>query len=157
MHDEAGLIEKLRKIEALFARPGTDGEREAAANARDRIRERLRQIEEVERPIEWRFSLTDPWARTLFMALTRRYGLSPYRHHGQHRTTVMVMAARTFVEETLWPEFEEANFVLREYLHDVTQRVIASAISGDFTDLEERPPASTPGETGPRQRTMDLG
>jgi len=45
MHDEAALVAKLHKIEALFARPGTDGERVAAGIARDRIRERLRQLE----------------------------------------------------------------------------------------------------------------
>ena len=40
--DERKLIEKLRRIEALYAGAATSGERVAAANARDRIRERLR-------------------------------------------------------------------------------------------------------------------
>jgi hypothetical protein len=140
MHDEAGLIEKLRKIEALFARPGTDGERRAAADARDRILERLRRLEKSEQPVEYRLSLADTWSRSLFIALARRYGLSPYRLYGQRRTTVMLRVTRTFMDETLWPEFEEADRVLRQYLQEVTERVIASAISGDITDLEERPP-----------------
>ncbi len=56
----------------------------------------------------------------------------------------MVKVTRTFLDETLWPEFQEASRVLRQYLHEVTQRVIASAISGDVADLEERPPACSP-------------
>lgn len=138
MADEANLIEKLRKIEALFARPGTEGERVAAANARDRIRERLRLLERVERPVEYRFSLADGWSRSLFVALLRRYGLKPYRYSGQRRTTVMVRVTKKFVDETLWPEFEELDRTLRGYLQEVTERVIAEAIFGDLTDAEER-------------------
>ena len=39
--DEQRLIEKLQRIEALFAGAATPGERDAAAQARDRIRARL--------------------------------------------------------------------------------------------------------------------
>ena len=35
---EAQLVEKLRRIEALFARAGSEGERVAAERARERIR-----------------------------------------------------------------------------------------------------------------------
>ena len=38
LDEEQQLILKLRKIEALFARPGTDGERRAAESASNRIR-----------------------------------------------------------------------------------------------------------------------
>ena len=41
--DEARLIEKLRAIETLFARPGSEGERTAAANARGRILDETEQ------------------------------------------------------------------------------------------------------------------
>ena len=44
------LIAKLRKIEQLFARPGTDGERQAARHASDRIRARLEPLEPPSRP-----------------------------------------------------------------------------------------------------------
>jgi hypothetical protein len=137
--EEDSLIEKLRKIEALFARPGTEGERVAADNALERIRARLRQLEQVERPIEYRFSLPDGWSRSLFIALLRRYGLQPYRLWGQRRTTVMCRVTRGFVDETLWPEFQQLNGTLRHYLDEVTQRVIAEAIHRDSTDAEERP------------------
>ena len=138
MLEEDRLIEKFAKIEALFARPATEGERIAASSALERIRQRLRQLESSERAVEFRFSLADIWSRSLFIALLRRYGLSPYRYPGQRRTTVMAKVTKTFVNETLWPEFRQLNETLRGYLDEVTQRVIAEAICRDVTDAEER-------------------
>jgi hypothetical protein len=42
--------------------------------------------------------MPDQWSRHLFLALCRRYGLSPYRLHRQRRNTVMVRAPRGFVD-----------------------------------------------------------
>jgi hypothetical protein len=137
--EEERLIEKLRKIEALFARATSAGERAAAESARDRIRGRLEQLEKSERAVEYRFSLPDGWSKSLFMALLRRYGIEPYRYSGQRRTTVMARVTRTFAEEVLWPEFRELNETLRAHLESVTTRVIAQAIHGDQADAEERP------------------
>lgn len=137
--EEDRLIEKLRKIEALFARATSAGERAAAESARDRIRGRLEQLEKSERAVEYRFSLPDGWSKSLFMALLRRYGIKPYRYSGQRRTTVMARVTRTFAEEVLWPEFRELNETLRAHLESVTTRVIAQAIHGDQADAEERP------------------
>ena len=141
MHEdeEARLVEKLRKIEALFARAASAGERAAAESARDRIRQRLEQIEKSERTVEYRFSLPDAWSKSLFIALLRRYGIQPYRYSGQRRTTVMARVTRTFAEEVLWPEYQQLNATLRAHLESVTQRVIARAIHGDQADAEERP------------------
>jgi hypothetical protein len=55
--DEQQLIAKLRKIEALFSRPGTEGERQAAETASAKVRARLRALENTEPLIEFRF----PW------------------------------------------------------------------------------------------------
>lgn len=43
--DETELIEKLRLIEALFAGAATDGEKNAAKKAKQRILERLKLLE----------------------------------------------------------------------------------------------------------------
>lgn len=101
-----------------------------------------------------RFSLPDDWSRTLFLALLRRYGLAPYRHAGQRRTTVMARVAPTFANEVLWPEFRELHATLRAHLQSVTERVIAQAIHGDQADAEERPGREPPGlpEGGPAPR-----
>ncbi|MFN3197639.1 MAG: hypothetical protein ACE366_04315 [Bradymonadia bacterium] len=99
--DEEKLLEKLRRIEALHAGASTEGERAAAAHARERIRARLEAARSKEAPVEYRFSMDDMWSRKVFVALLRRYGLRPYRYHGQRYTTVMVMVPESFVEETL--------------------------------------------------------
>jgi hypothetical protein len=110
--EEWHLIEKLRKIETLFARTTNLGEREAAKGALERIRQRLAQLEKTESAVEFRFSLPDEWSKLLFIALLRRYGLTPYRYASQRRTTVMVKVASSFVDDVLWPEFQQVNATL---------------------------------------------
>lgn len=137
MVTEQEIREKLRKIEALFAGAATPGERDAAEAARERIQSRLREYERAERAEEWRFSLENPWSRKLFIALARRYGLSPYRRAGQRRTSVMVSAPRGFVESTLIPEFEECNRVLVQHLDALAAEIIESALASDTSEVEE--------------------
>ena len=136
--DEQQLIAKLRKIEALFSRPGTEGERQAAETASARIRARLRAYEKTEPVVEFRFSLADAWSRSLFIAVLRRHGLRPYRYRGQRHTTVMVRVAKSYVDETLWPEFHQLQVVLHEHFETVTKRVIAQAIGTEEGDVEVR-------------------
>jgi len=127
MHEQ-DLLDKLRKIERLYAGAATPGEKEAAADAIARIKRRIGEAARVELPIEYKFTLTDGWSKKLFTALLRRYELRPYRYTRQRRNTVMVRVPRSFVEETLWPEFLELSKVLQTYLDEVTERVISSAI-----------------------------
>jgi hypothetical protein len=100
------------------------------------------------------------WARKVFLTLLRRYGISPYRYSGQRYTTVMAKLPRRFVDETLWPEFQEISEVLRGYLDEVTDRVVAQVLHTDSSEaevvpksrqlplhLDEKTPASTTQET----------
>lgn len=138
MDEERRLIDKLRKIEVLFASASNDGERQAAESALERIRRRLAQIERMEPVLEFRFSLPDAWSVSLFIALLHRYGLKPYRYTSQRRTTVMVKVARSFVDEVLWPEFRQVNATLRAHVDTVTTRIIHEAIHRGGS-VEERP------------------
>jgi len=131
---EQDLIDKLRKIERLHAGATTPGEREAAADAIARIKRRLLEVERTEKAIEYRFTLTDDWSKKLFIALLRRYGLKPYRYARQRRTTVMVRVPRSFVNETLWPQYLELSTTLRSYLEDITNRVIAEGVHRDTAE-----------------------
>ena len=135
--DEAKLREKLSRIEALFAGATTEGERVAAAEARQRIQERLEGAARAEPPVVFRFTLTDTWSRKLFLALLRRYDLKPYRHRGQRRTSVMVKVPPPFVHETLWPEFEQINAAMHGYFGEVTDRIIADVLQGDSSEATE--------------------
>ena len=135
---EQELVDKLWRIEALHARPGSEGERQAAARARERIQERLKQLELEEPPIEVRFTLSDQWSRHLFVALLRRYGVQPYRYRGQRRTTVMARLSRAFVNETLWPEFQDLQSSLAAYFDTLTDRVIEQALEVKAGEADER-------------------
>ncbi len=134
--DEAKLIDKLRLIEALFAGAATEGERVAAEHARSRILERLRLWEKEDPPVEYRFSMPDMWSRKVFVALLRRYGIGPYRYRGQRYTTVMARVSKRFVDETLWPEYQEISEILRSYLSSVTDRVVHQVIHQDSSEAE---------------------
>jgi hypothetical protein len=137
MSDEVSLRDKLRKIEALFAGAGTQGERAAAGAAAERIRARLSEAGRIETPIEMRLSVPDPWSQRLLVALCRRYGLRPYRYPRMKRQTIIVKAPRSFIEGVLWPEFEQINAALAEYLLAVTERVIREEVFREAGDAEE--------------------
>jgi tRNA nucleotidyltransferase (CCA-adding enzyme) len=137
MTTEAELRDKLRKIEALFAGAATAGERLAAEAARDRVRARLAERQRRDPMIEMQFSMPDQWSRALFLALSRRYGLQPYRYRRQRLTTVMIRVPRGFVDEVLWPEFAELNQALTSYLNEVTLRVIREAVHADASEAAE--------------------
>ena len=136
MKREADLLDKLRKVEALFAGAKTSGEKAAAGQAADRIRARLRQAESRESPVEIRFSVRDPWSRQLFCALCRRYGIKPYRYPRMQRQSILVRAPRSFIDSVLWPEFQQLEPVLRNYLAEVTETLIREAIHGESGDAE---------------------
>jgi hypothetical protein len=138
MDDQAKIIETLQYIEALYAGATTEGERDAAASARERMRARLDRFQESDPPIEYKFTLPDVWSRKLFVALLRRYGLTPFRYYRQRYTTVMVLVSRDFVDETLWPEFQKLDDTLRDYLNDVTDRIISGGIYSDNSEPEIR-------------------
>ncbi len=137
MSEEAVLREKLRKIEALFAGAGTIGERTAAEAARERVHARLAELQGRDKPIEMQFSLPDQWSRRLFLALCRRYGLKPYRLYRQRLTTVMLRVPQAFVDQVLWPEFQQLNKALAQYLNDVTDRVIREEVHRDTSEAPE--------------------
>lgn len=135
--EEQRLIEKLRRIETLFSRAASAGERAAAEEAVRRVQHRLDAARASEL-LEFKFSLPDAWAKALFIALLRRHGVTPYRYSGQRRNTVMARMPKDLVDQELWPEFQELHKTLHSYLGDVTKRVIATAIHGDVSEPEVR-------------------
>lgn len=134
---EDQLREKLRKIEALFAGAATAGEKSAAGAAAQRIRERLAKAANTEKAIEIKLSIPDVWARQLFVALCRRYGLRPYRQRRMHRQTILIKAPKSFVEDVLWPEFEELSSALVAYLSEITEKLIREEVHGETGEAEE--------------------
>jgi hypothetical protein len=137
MTPEQTLRAKLRKIEALFAGAATEGEKVAAGAAAERIRERLGRTAGNEGSIEIKFSIPDVWSRQLFIALSRRYGVRPFRYRRMHRQSIVVRAPKSFINQVLWPEFEELNAALTDYLSEITNRVIREEVHGETSDADE--------------------
>lgn len=138
MTTEQQFREKLRKITALFEGAATAGERQAAAAAIERIRQALHAAAKTQAVPETQFSMADQWQRRLFSALCRRYGLEPYRYKGQRYTTVIVRAPRSFVDNTLWPEYIELQAALHSYLNEATERIIREEVYKDAGEAAER-------------------
>ena len=141
MTTEQELRQKLRKIAALFEGATSAGERDAAAAALNRIRTALSAAERTEQVAEITFRLPDRWSRQLFLALCRRYGLTPFRYPRQRHSTVVLSAPKTFINTTLWPEYLEIAQALEEYLNRATERIIQEEVFGDAAEAEERPGA----------------
>jgi hypothetical protein len=137
MTPEQSLREKQRKIESLFGDAATKGEKVAAGAAADRTLNRLGQVAGKEKSIEAKFSITDTWSRQLFVALCRRYGLRPFLYRRMHRQTIIIKAPKSFVEQVLWPEFEELDAALVAYLSEITERVICEEVHGETADADE--------------------
>jgi hypothetical protein len=134
---ENQLREKLRKIEALYAGAKTDGEKAAAGAAADRIRAKFENARKQEEAREFKFSIPDPWSRQLFIALCRRYGIKPFRYRRMHHQTVIVRAPGSFVQKTLWPEYEELSAALTMHLADITTKIIREEVHEATQDAEE--------------------
>ena len=139
MSTEQELREKLRKIAALFEGATSAGEREAAEAALNRVRSALATAEKTEHSIEMSFRLPDPWKRRAFLALCRRYGLRPYRYPRQRYSTILVRSPRSFINQTLWPEYLEISRALDEYLREATERIIREEVSPMRTRPKNRP------------------
>ena len=130
--DEEKLKKKLRAIEALFSGATTEGEREAADRARQRIAARLKDLQS-EQQVEWQFSL-DPWSYRLLVALARRYGLAPYRYRRQRHSTLLIKTSERFLRETFLPAYDEMSKTLHEHLTEVTERVVAEVLNADKSE-----------------------
>jgi len=142
MRDESDIRQRLAKLEALFARGATAGERAAAGAALERLQARLDLAGpmDVEPEIELQYSLPDVWSVRLFVALCRKHGIKPYRYPRQRRTTVMVRVRKAAFERTIAAEFQELHRELTTYFGEMVNHLIANVMKSDGDDetLEQR-------------------
>jgi hypothetical protein len=132
--EDAALREKMAKLEALFRRAGTDGERLAAEAAYERLKAKADATFKPAPPVEIQFTLNDPWSRRLFIALCRKHGIKPYRYPRQRRTTVVVRAPRAMLDTVLLPEFSRLQLELTHYFNETVDHLIATAMQSDGND-----------------------
>jgi len=130
---EDALRDRLAKLENLFRRAGTGGERAAAGAAIDRLKDRL-QAEHGDPAIELKLSLPDVWSVRLFVAVCRKHELRPYRYPRQRRTTVMVRTPERFFDAVIWVEFSSLQTELTAYFEETVEHLIATAMGSDGDD-----------------------
>lgn len=118
------LLEKLMKIEALHAGAKTDGERDSAFKAKQRILKKIQDAVVVDPPIEYKFTLHNGWSVRVFVALLERYGIKPYRRPKQRRTTVLAKVSVSFVDNVLWPEYLEIQDEIDNYFDAKIDNVV---------------------------------
>ena len=58
----------------------------------------------------------DPYLRAFFMTLCRRYGLEPYRAPRQRRSSVMLDAPESFLQDVFWPLYRSCADILQAEL-----------------------------------------
>lgn len=136
---DSELRDKLAKLEALFERAGTAGERDAAGAAISRLKDRLKK-EQATTEVEFKFSLPDTWSVRLFVAICRKHDVRPYRYPRQRRTTVQVRTSQRFLDEVIWTEFSVLQTELEIYFEETVDHLIKAAMhsDGDDSSLEVR-------------------
>lgn len=113
------LFEKLRKVEALLQGTSSEGERQAAERALQRLLERAAQ-----ESIEYTVKLDGHWKKALFIALCRKHQLKPYRYARQRHTTTMVRTSKAYMDEVLWPEFKKYAGILEGLVKEIMDDLI---------------------------------
>ena len=135
MMDDEVLRRKLAKVEALFRRAGSPGERAAAGVAMDRLRGHLNERDHDSDPVqELQFTLPDFWSVRLFIAVCRKHGLSPFRYRRQRRTTIMLRVRERWFDREVWSEYSRLQTELDYYFQDVTDHLITRAMGSDGDD-----------------------
>jgi hypothetical protein len=134
--NDAQIRERLAKIRALFAGATTAGERNAAEAALRRIEIKMQRARGPVPEQEYRFSLSNPWSLRLFIALCRSKGMKPYRYARMRRTTLCVKGEPGAINLELWPEFQQMDEVLTQYLGELADHIISDCINPDRSDAE---------------------
>ena len=114
------IADKIRKIEALIAGAKSDGERQAAEFAKQRLQEKI-----TAQPIEYTVRLHSRWEKKLFVAICSKHGLRTYRYMRQKYTTAMVRVAKHFMDLVLWPEYNKYANILLKLTEEISTDLIS--------------------------------
>ena len=118
------LLDKIKKIESLIIGAKTDGEKNAAISAKERILRKFPELELNNNLKEYTLYTPDSWHKKLLIAICRKYEIKPYRYHRQKYTTVMVRINEDFLNKILWKEYTEYSKHLEELISEITDDLI---------------------------------
>jgi hypothetical protein len=119
------LLEKIKKIESLIEGAKSEGEKNAAQSAKERILKKYPELETHKDTIEYSLYTPGNWHKKLLIALCRKYGIKPYRYYRQKHTTVMIKANKDFIDKVLWNEYLDYSKHLEELVEEITDDLIA--------------------------------
>lgn len=138
------IAEKIRKIEALIVGAKSDGERQAAEFAKQRLQEKI-----TAQPIEYTVRLHSFWEKKLFVAVCSKHGLRTYRYMRQKYTTAMVRVAKPFMDLVLWPEYSKYASILHKLTEEISTDLISKIhlvkeedefiVAGELPAMSETP------------------
>lgn len=114
------IADKIRKVEALLARAATEGEKQAAALARQRLFQKV-----IQSPLEYSVKVDSHWKKRLFMAVCAKHKVQTYRYKGQKYTTTMLRVTKDFMDTILWPDFNQYAKAFDELASDIMNDLIA--------------------------------
>ena len=136
------IADKIRKIEALIAGAKSNGERQAAEFAKQRLQEKI-----TAPPMEYTVRLHSRWEKKLFVAICNKHGLHTYRYMRQKYTTAMVRVAKPFMDLVLWPEYSKYASILHKLTEEISTDLISkihlvteedeTVIAGELPTLSE--------------------
>jgi hypothetical protein len=163
--ERSWLHRKLEQLENLAAQATTEGERVAAARARERVRQHLEDLEEAppssagwdvraDEP-HWQFRVPDEWTRRVLIAVLRAHDLQPYRRGGQRVLTVCVQAPTGLLRSKVWPDCRDQAQALHLALATVANRFLETVLQGrvpvppGWSASHLAPPRRVPPPRGP--------
>jgi len=114
------IADKIRKIEALIAGAKSDGERQAAEFAKQRLQEKI-----TAQPMEYTVRVHSSWKKKLFVAICSKHGLGTYRYARQKYTTTMLRVSKPFMDLILWPEYNKYGAMFDK----LTEEILSDLIS----------------------------
>lgn len=129
--DEQEFLNELRRIEKKLAELDPEKLPPEIRQLRESVNLVRARQESDDTPVEIKFSFRNEWSQRLFLALAKRYGLRPYRYRGQRHTTTVLKTSRSFVDETLWPDFQRLDEILDQHLSEVTSLFIDHVLSDE--------------------------
>ena len=118
-------LDKISKIEALIQRAASEGERQAAKLAKERLISKL-SLEQASKSIEYKISLGSWWEKQLFIAICGKHGFRTYRYPRQKHTTARLKITESLMKDLVWPEYLLYSKMLKELVDNITNELINS-------------------------------